>query len=154
MIKSKAKVVHFRCPGPLLDLLTVEGTNLSATIIRRLAWSFEANEDSPELYNQGLVDGVTAMMPLHNALEDLLRRQVNFITADVKDGVSVADAVGRAGRLPLDLPRRVGSPRGGHPSMVVDDPWPSRERQEDLARAEDAEIARAVARSRAFAGTQ
>ena len=154
MIESKAKTIHFRCPGPLLDLLRVEGTNLSAVIIRRLKWSFESHEDAPELYNQGLVDGVTAMMPLHAAHDDLLRRQVAFILADVKGGVSLTNAVGRAGRLPFDLPRRVGSPQGGHPSMVKEDPWPSRERQEELARAEDARLERVAVGTYPFAGRQ
>ena len=133
MTKPKGKTLHFRCPAHLVELLEADGMNVSATIVRRLLWSFEEHETTrPQLFLQGVREGVEAMAPLHAAMAELTRRHGAQVLASVRGGESVADAARRAADIGLKLAQPSGSPRGGH-YYPDDDVWPELTEEEEIA---------------------
>ena len=133
MTKPKGKTLHFRCPAHLVEFLEADGVNVSATIVRRLLWSFGDHETTrPQLFLQGVREGVEAMAPLHAAMAELTRRHGAQVLASVRDGDTVADAARRAADIPLKLAQRSGSPRGGH-HYADDEAWPVLTEEEEIA---------------------
>ena len=120
MMKKAGKLMHFRCPLDLVELLEADGANTSATMVRRLRWTFAA-DSTEKVYRQGLADGARAMAPLHIAMADLVQRQVRDVVKLLKEGTSPPEAVRVAAVLRPRLPMPEGSPKGGH--KLGQDKW-------------------------------
>ena len=113
---GKSKLLHFRCPPALLQMLETEGaSNLSALIVRRLGWSYDADgANGPKHYKAGLVDGINMANRLHLAMLRLAQDQSIEMASAVANGKDLDEAMAEAAHLECDVPLPPGSPKGGH----------------------------------------